>query len=97
MQNFDSAKGTYRSFNPHNCFDFQVIQIINDTLLYRLHYHCKAIMDVMYMFCCKLLFFQLKITKYLRKMLRHAVVNIQFIAKPKKNLKNATKHLFSFF
>ena len=75
MQNFDSAEGTYRSFSPHNCFDFEVIQIINDTLLYRLHYHCKVIMDVMYMFCC----------------------NIQYITKPKKNLKNATKHLFSYF
>ena len=51
----------------------------------------------MYMFCCKLLFFQLKITKYLRKMLRHAIVNIQYITKPKKNLKNATKNLFSYF
>ena len=49
------------------------------------------------MFCRKLLFFQLKITKYLQKMLCHAIVNIQYITKPKKNLKNATKHLFSYF
>ena len=61
------------------------------------NYHYKAIMDVMYMFCCKLLFFQLKITKYLQKMLCHVIVNIQYITKPKKNLKNATKHLFSYF
>ena len=30
-------------------------------------------------------------------MLCHAIVNIQYITKPKKNVKNATKHLFSYF
>ena len=37
-----------------------MIQIINDTLLYRLHYHCKAIMDVMYMFLLQITIFSIE-------------------------------------